>query len=115
MWAIALHLDEIRDEKLFIHSRYQKRFYKKLSQCERIRRYRRIPRCALLSPNESPWRRVYESRNDQALITMTGLDFDTFRDILQEFKVCYNKFSPFSKDGLIFELLGGETARTGRP
>jgi hypothetical protein len=46
---------------------------------------------------------------------MTGLDFETFRDILQESKVYYNKFSPFSKDGLIFKLFGGETACAGCP
>jgi hypothetical protein len=101
--AVAIQLDE-DDCNKFIHSRNQKKFYRKLSKLQRRRRNRRIPRCALLTPKQSAWRRVYESGSDQALITMTGLDFETFHFIEPSFKYFYDRYSPYSKDGLIVAL-----------
>jgi hypothetical protein len=71
---IAVHLDETELNQ-FIPSRYQKRFYRLLSKVQRHLHHCHIPRCARLSPSASAWRQVYDSVNDQALITLTGLDF----------------------------------------
>jgi len=108
--ALAIHLEEV-ERKRFVHSRYQNRFYRQLSKLQRRVRHRRNPRCALLSPDGSAWKRVYESRSDQALITMTGLDFHTFHFLLHKFKPLYDNLSPHSKDGLIVAL----RKDTGRP
>ena len=75
--AIGIQMD-IVDLDHFIHSRYQKKFYRALSKLQQRRHHRRIPRCALRHPEQSAWRQVFESGSDQALITMTGLDFETF-------------------------------------
>ena len=61
------------------HSRYRKDYYKKLDAVRRRLRSRRIPRVALHDPPNSAWNRLYLSGNDQGLITLTGLDFPTFR------------------------------------
>ena len=50
---------------------------------------------------ESPWRRVLGSRNDQALITLTGLDVIAFKAILQSFKYYYDHYTPFIEGGTI--------------
>jgi hypothetical protein len=96
---LALALEE--EANPFVHSRYRKRFYRALSLLERRRRDRRIPRAALLSPKDSPWRKVYFSRNDQALITLTGIDFATFELILSRgFEYYFDNYTPF-KDGSV--------------
>jgi hypothetical protein len=46
-----------------------------LSIAEVRRRDRRIPRCALLAPGASPFIKLYKARNEQSLITVTGLDY----------------------------------------
>ena len=43
------------------------------------RRDRRIPRIALLAPAASPWMKLYDSKNDQAL---TGFDHAAFETTL---------------------------------
>ena len=98
LFDLAIHL-ETYYKSPFIHSRYKKNFYRLFSKAERERRHRRIPRCALLSPNDSPWRRVYESRSDQALITMTGLDFNKFESVYYEEQ---KLDAPTSKSGMVF-------------
>jgi hypothetical protein len=110
LMAIAIALDEI-EQKKFVHSRYQKRFYRQLTKLQRHLRHRRIPRCALLPPSGSAWRRVFLSGCDQALITLTGLDFETFHYIETRFKPFYDTLTPFSNDGTIVEL----RKETGRP
>ena len=110
LMAIAIYLYEL-EQKQFIHSRYQKRFYQQLTKLERHLQHRRIPRCALLPPSRSAWRRVFSSGCDQALITLTGLDFETFNYIETRFKPFYDTLTPFSKDGTIVAL----RKETGRP
>ena len=99
--TIAAELEKANGSDEFIHSRYRKSFYKQLTRLERIRRQRRIPRHALLSPVASPWRQVYNSTNDQALITLTGLDFATFEVVEGQFRQYFNSYTPFTKDGKI--------------
>jgi hypothetical protein len=68
---------------------------------ERHRHLQRIPQSALLYPKESLWRRVLGLMNDQALITLTGLDFITFEGILESFKFYYDNYTLLTKAGTI--------------
>ena len=49
-----------------------------LSSAELQKRDRQIRRCALLYANQSPWQKLYHSRNEQSFITFTGFDCATF-------------------------------------
>jgi hypothetical protein len=80
------------------HSRYRKDFLRRLSVEESRRRQRRIPRIALQDPSKSSWRTLYDSRNDQALITLTGLDVETFHYVLRKFAPICDQYSPFIDD-----------------
>ena len=105
--------------KPFIHSRNRKAFYKSLTKAERRLRSRKIPRCALLHPTESAWSKLFEAKNDQAMITATGLSCDAFNALNDKFKQIFNDNTPHTKDGLIFSkgsekrgrkrLVGSET------
>ena len=114
--AVAIHMDEIDCNK-FIHSRFQKTFFRKLSKLQRCPCHRRIARCALLAPKQSAWRQVFESGSDQALITMTGMDFETFHFLEPDFKYFYDRYSPYSKDSVIvaLQLNGDDGVLKGRP
>ena len=77
------------------HSRYQKRFYRALSLEDRRLRMRRIPRISLQDVNASSWRQLFYSENDQALITLTGLDHATFQHLLALFQPIFDTYTPF--------------------
>ena len=64
---------------------------------------------------KNAWRQVYEAGNNQALITMTGLDFETFYLIKSEFKFFCGNYSGCCKDGVIFALQHDEHVWTGCP
>ena len=67
-----LHEDAVRP-----HSRYRKDFMRRLNAYKRRIRRRYIPRPSLHLPSMSAWRVLYLARQDQALITLTGIDFAT--------------------------------------
>ena len=56
----------------------------------RRRRYGFVPRSCLLSHMASPWRYQYEQGNDQAMITLAGVDHKVFRDINNLFTPTYH-------------------------
>jgi hypothetical protein len=80
MMHFMLHAieEEQREDHEFILSRYRKPYYNLLPIAQRRLRYNRISRIALLTPHQSSWRKIYSSRNDQAMITLTGFDYDSF-------------------------------------
>ncbi len=57
-----------------IHSRYCKDYHRSLDKFQRQLHQRKIPRCSLLDQSRSAWCRLYESGNDQGVITLTGFD-----------------------------------------
>jgi len=69
-----------------------------LSIAEKRRRDRRIPRCALLAPGASPFVKLYKSRNEQSLITFTGLDYPSFTYLLNKFEPLYYRYSCYSRN-----------------
>ena len=77
------------------HSRYQKRFYRALSDEERQLRQRRIPRISLHPVHGCAWRKLFYSYNNQALITITGFDHGTFKYVLGLFTPLFDNYSPF--------------------
>lgn len=93
-----------------------KGFRAKLSAEAKRRRDRRIPRCALLDPirDETPWRRLYRSGSNQAMITMTGLDYNTFNRLLGMFGPLFESHTPYSEDGCIEQKSEAQRHR-GRP
>ena len=100
--------------KKFVHSRNRKVFYQMLSIQERRKRDRRIPRLALHLPQDSAWRKLYSSNNDQALITLTGLDNQTFGWLLGMFSTVYDGYTPYSDSGRIIKLSRNKK-QGGRP
>ena len=80
------------------------------AECRR-RRDRRIPREALVHPSMSNWVVLFGSGNDQALITATGFDHETFRWMLPDFEEIYLNYTPNSRTGLIERKM----AHRGRP
>ena len=60
-----------------------------LSYIELKRRDRRIPRYALVHADQSPFQRLYHSKNDQSFITFTGLDYNSFEYLLHKFRPLY--------------------------
>jgi hypothetical protein len=82
----------------------------------RQRRDRRIPRVALLTPGDSAFDKLYNSGNDQALITVTGFDHRAFRSLLELFSPWYLSHTPWtgSQDGTTYKTLAPRDGRTGR-
>jgi hypothetical protein len=70
------------------HSRYRKDFFKSLLIEEHWRRWQKIPHCALIPLELSPWRKLQALRNDQAYITMMGFDVDSFETISKNYLLC---------------------------
>jgi len=73
----------------------------------RHRRDRRIPREALLLPKCSPWQKLYGSKNDQGLITLTGFDHAAFKFLLLRFAPFFNEYTPWTgnRDGGTYQRL----------
>jgi len=86
-----------------------------LSIAELRRRKRRIPRCALTNPHYSSFQVLLASRNDQAYITVTGLDVATFHHLLVRFERLCKPYSPYTVDGKIVPLCHQQGTRGGRP
>jgi hypothetical protein len=85
-----------------------------LGYIELKRRDCHIPRCALIQANQSPFQRLYHSKNDQSFITFTGLDYNAFEYLLHKFRPLYYRYSPYSVDGKLVILNNGG-APGGRP
>lgn len=78
-------------------------FRNRLDSEGRRRRDRRIFRCALLHPtnDETPWKRLYASKDDPSMITVTGFDHASFALLLQPFKELFSRYTPYSENGEI--------------
>ncbi len=105
-----------RKNGIYVHSRYRKTYLKKLKSVQRRLRQRRIPRVALQDATHSAWKTLFHSGNDQALITLTGLDFETFNWLSPKFSALYDTHSPFvDPDGRIVPLRNLPVNQGGRP
>ena len=116
MMLLLLYKQHARKNAFVVHSRYRKTFLKKLKSLQRRLRQRRIPRVALQVATHSAWKTLFRSGNDQALITLTGLDFETFNWLCPKFFIWYDTHSPFvDPDGCIVPLRNLPVNQGGRP
>lgn len=105
-------LYKVDDRKMRIPSRNKKRARSMQNEYERYIRQRRIPRHSLLSVEKSPWRRVFNSGDPQAMVTLTGFDKDAFLYLCGLFGPVYGEYSPFiDDDGYIVK----KKSKRGRP
>jgi len=70
----------------------------------RRRRDRRIPRVSLLRPRFSPWEHLYTSGDQQAMITITGFDYESFAELEALFSPYFLNHTPYSRDGVIRQV-----------
>jgi hypothetical protein len=79
-------------------------FYNQLNGKGCRRRDCHLPRPTLLLPSmeTTPWKKLYAAHHDPALITVTGLDYDSFAKLLSLFGPYYNEFTPWTLDGQIY-------------
>jgi hypothetical protein len=74
-------------------------FKKKLKLHSRRLRQTSIHRVALFAPGESAFARLYNSKQDDALVTLCGFDHNTFSALHEKFKVPFDDFTPYSCHG----------------
>ena len=94
------------------HSRYQKHFHRALSHKDQQLRQWRIPCVWLQEIEQSPWPCLFYSYNDQALITLTGLDHATFDYLLRLFQPIFDNYTPFGDGDNIQKKLTKGRKRT---
>ena len=80
------------------HSRYRKEFYNSLDDKLKRLRQRRLSRHSLLHQRRSPWRKLFHSKCDQGMITLTGFDYESFGLVCQKFAPVFNCYFPFGKE-----------------
>ena len=90
---IILYLKWRKSKDGEIHSRYRKAYYNQLDHIQRKIRNRVIPRDALTDPAMSAICTLLNSRNDQAYITTTGLDYTTFHELHSPFKELFENYT----------------------
>ncbi len=81
------------------HSQYHHDYHRSLDKFHRRLRQRKIPRCSLLEQSQSAWRRLYKSRNDEGMITLTSFDRATFDSYVRYLH------PPLNRTHLLFPLV----------
>ena len=82
-----------------------------LDEEERLMRDKRYPRSALRTYKYSSFQRLYESKNDQALVNATGHNFYSFENLLSLFAPYYHYYTYDDK----LELIRPKVLENGRP
>ena len=75
-----------------------------LSLQARRNRLNSFRRKALLSYRASPFIQVYNSGQDDAMITLTGFDYQSFHRLLQPFSVMFEQYTPFTSSGFLRKI-----------
>jgi DDE superfamily endonuclease len=78
------------------NKRKKKTFRDRLTLEGRRRRQRNLPRASLLPPQESAWQKLYDAKDDPALITITGFDYRAFNAMHDLFKPLFEQYSPWT-------------------
>ena len=91
----------IVNKSSFVHTCYQKRFLRSLSRFEQRLCSRRLPGPSLLSTKQSPWRQMFHSECDQAMITCTGFCRTSFLYILIRFAPLFDYNTLFMGDTIV--------------
>ena len=87
-------------------------FQDRLSLESRRLRQGKIRRAALLHPSQSPFSQLFNSRQDDALVTLCGFDHKTFSTLHDKFKIVFDKYSPWTRHGRIQKV---RKDKGGRP
>ncbi len=96
------------------HSRYCKDYHKSLDIFHRRLWQRKIPRCSFQEQSQIAWRCLYQSKNDQGMITLTGFDCATFNSLCEIFTPVFELYTPFVLSGILcFERM--KEQNRGRP
>jgi hypothetical protein len=82
------------------HSQYCKDYHTSLDIFHRRLWQRKIPRCSLQEQSQSAWCCLYESRNDQGMITLTGFDCAMFNFLCEIFTPIFESYTPFVPSGV---------------
>ncbi len=88
-------------------------FHSTLILNSRRLRQGKMRRLSLHHPRESSFAKLFNSGQDDALVTMCGFDHASFAILHAKFKVEYDKYSPYSKNGRIRKLPPQQDVRTG--
>ena len=106
----ALFLYVLWDEE---EKRLEKRSWKDkyLSAEGKRRRDRRYPRIALKFYSDSPFKYLFQSLNNQALLNACGVDHEEFGKLLQLFQPLYDKYTFDEHTGVVRE----KVSNRGRP
>ncbi len=115
-FVIVCCLIEDRSAKDYCAKHYQYRhdYHRSLDKFHRRLQQRKIPRCSLLEQSQSAWCHLYESRNDQGMMTLTGFDRDTFDSLCEIITPVFELYTPFVPSGVLcFERM--KEQNRGRP
>ena len=93
-----LHFGKLARDKRRMKNLERRFLYQSLSEDERRLRRNCMNREGLPDPKMSPFEKVYASKSDQNMITLTGLDYASFKKLLKEFAPLYNGTTPHTKD-----------------
>ena len=92
-------------------------FRESLTIAERRLRSGKIRRGALLPPSQSAFMFLYNSGQDDALVTLCGFDHASFSALLALFEPIFNDYSPYSSSagGGLIKALKRRDKKLGRP
>ena len=93
--------------RYYLSLKKKKYFFQNLNLEGRLRHNRGLNRGSLVDPKLSPWQKLYDSRDNPALITVTGLDHDAFAELLKLYEPLYNEYTPWTGqcDGTTYRRL----------
>jgi hypothetical protein len=96
------------------HSQHHHDYHRSLDIFHRRLQQRKIPSCSLQEQSQSAWRCLYESRNDQGMITLTSFDCATFDSLCEIYSPVFESYTPFVPSGVLcFERI--QEQNRGRP
>ena len=84
-------------------ARLSRNRWAKLNEEEKRRHAKKVPRPSTVLQQRSPWNTLYFRGDQQAFITVTGLDPQCFHELLTVFEPLFDSNLPYSrnKDGYI--------------
>jgi hypothetical protein len=91
---VSLLLDQVEDP-----SDISSAFSNGLTLHSRRFRQGKIRRGALLPPHRAPFMHLFNSKQDDALVTVCGFDHRAFECLHSRFKVLFDKYSPYQDGG----------------
>jgi hypothetical protein len=84
-----LHITQLEEEAKKIQRKQQQWKQRMLTEEGKQRRDKRYPRAALKFYKDSPFKYLYDSGNDQALLNACGVDHEEFSKLLCLFEPLY--------------------------